>query len=278
MNADGRSPAGAPCQPPTGRAHRPASGDGEGIEPAANGPRVRPTGRALDRRPRPVPERRHLSGRNLVDADLQDANLSRANLFDANLEGADLLNADLDDANLFNANLHGAFLLDANLSRADLFNANLQDANLEGADLHGARLQDADLHGANLHNADLSRADLSRANLHGADLLGSAAQPASRTPQPADRGAASSPPKLCHPPSSPPKCPGVPGRGRLHRRSGFVSRRRRLSRYLRRRRSGAVRAGLLLRCRSRAANRGRLRLRRRSPLGACASESRASGR
>ena len=47
--------------------------------------------------------------------------------------------------------------------------------------------------------------------------------------------------------------------------SGLVSRlRRRLSRYLRRRRSGAVRAGLLLRCRSGAASRGRLRLRRRS--------------
>ena len=44
--------------------------------------------------------------------------------------------------------------------------------------------------------------------------------------------------------------------------SGFVSGlRRRLSRYFRRRRSGA---GLLLRCRSGAASRGRLRLRRRS--------------
>ena len=104
--------------------------------------------------------RADLSGANLCDADLRDANLRGADLSGANLRGADLRGA-----NLRGANLRGADLRDADLSGANLFGANLR-----GADLRDADLSDADLSGADLRDANLRGADLSGANLRGADL------------------------------------------------------------------------------------------------------------
>ena len=98
------------------------------------------------------------------NADLSGANLSDADLSDANLSGANLSDADLSDADLSGANLS-----DADLSGADLSDANLSDADLSGADLSDANLSDADLSGANLSGANLSGANLSDAAIYYSD-------------------------------------------------------------------------------------------------------------
>jgi hypothetical protein len=65
--------------------------------------------------------------------------------------GQNLVNRDLDSANL-----SGARLMDADLSRADMV-----DADLRGADLSGARLVETNLESANLDNSTLVGADFS---------------------------------------------------------------------------------------------------------------------
>ena len=70
---------------------------------------------------------------NLVDADLNGADLRRAYLRGANLVGANLSDANLFGAELSDANLFGAYLSDAYLNRADLRGANLVGANLDYA-------------------------------------------------------------------------------------------------------------------------------------------------
>jgi uncharacterized protein YjbI with pentapeptide repeats len=94
-------------------------------------------------------------GCNLSGANLQNADLEEANLRGANLQGANLQNADLEQANLQDANLQQANLSDADLQEANLQNANLQNANLRSADLEDANLQGTNLDGANLQGADL---------------------------------------------------------------------------------------------------------------------------
>ena len=111
-----------------------------------------------------------LNGKGGRRADLSGANLCDADLRDANLRGADLSGANLCDADLRGANLRGANLRGADLRDADLSGANLFGANLRGADLRDADLSDADLSGADLRDANLRGADLSGANLRGADL------------------------------------------------------------------------------------------------------------
>jgi len=96
----------------------------------------------------------------------------RANLVDADLNGADLRRAYLRGANLVGANLSDANLFGAELSDANLFGAYLSDAYLNRADLRGANLNRADLRGANLVGANLSEANLNRADLRGANLVG----------------------------------------------------------------------------------------------------------
>ena len=64
---------------------------------------------------KPEGVRANLSGANLSGADLRDAYLS-----DANLRGAYLIGADLSDAYLRGADLRDAYLSDANLSDANL--------------------------------------------------------------------------------------------------------------------------------------------------------------
>ena len=58
-------------------------------------------------------------------------------------------------ANLSEANLSGADLSEANLRRADLSEADLRWADLSEANLSGANLSEADLSEANLSGADL---------------------------------------------------------------------------------------------------------------------------
>ena len=82
--------------------------------------------------------------------ELSGADLAEAHLYDANLSGADLAGADLAEANLYDANLYVADLSGADLSDANLYDAYLAEANLSGADLSGANLYDAVLTGANL--------------------------------------------------------------------------------------------------------------------------------
>ncbi len=116
-------------------------------------------------------EEANLEGADLGMANLVRANLKGANLVRADLEGATLKGADLVHANLGRADLEGADLENAYLERADLVRANLSNANLEGADLVRADLVRANLEGADLIRASLEGANLVRANLEGADLV-----------------------------------------------------------------------------------------------------------
>jgi uncharacterized protein YjbI with pentapeptide repeats len=59
---------------------------------------------------------------------LSGADLTQADLTDANLAGADLTDADLTHANLIEADLTDAYLGGANLTSADLTSANLSEA------------------------------------------------------------------------------------------------------------------------------------------------------
>ncbi|MBW4687922.1 MAG: pentapeptide repeat-containing protein [Komarekiella atlantica HA4396-MV6] len=106
-------------------------------------------------------------GCNLVEAQLDNANLQAANLAGANLQKAELEKANLQGTNLATANLQGV-----DLSKANIAGANLQGANLYDADLEGANLLGADLQGANLQKADLQKTNLINANIQGANLLG----------------------------------------------------------------------------------------------------------
>jgi uncharacterized protein YjbI with pentapeptide repeats len=127
-------------------------------------------------------EEANLEGVELARADLTRANLRSANLVQSDLEGTNLETADLVGANLGRANLQGANLNNAYLEGADLIRANLANANLEGSDLmradlvrstlEGADLLRASLEGANLVRANLEGSDLGRANLKGANLGG----------------------------------------------------------------------------------------------------------
>jgi uncharacterized protein YjbI with pentapeptide repeats/transcriptional regulator with XRE-family HTH domain len=113
----------------------------------------------------------NLSGTNLRSSNLSNANLSNANLSNANLFNANLIDANLSGANLIDTNLSHANLFDANLSHANLFDANLRSAKLIGLKLSNANLSNANLSNANLSNANLSNANLSNANLSNANLF-----------------------------------------------------------------------------------------------------------
>lgn len=108
-----------------------------------------------------------LTGMDLAEASIAQANLRRAILAQADLTEADLGGAYLEKAFLTGANLTGAYLGKATLVGADLARATLVHADLIDADLAVADLSDA-----NLRDADLIQADLTGANLTGADLTG----------------------------------------------------------------------------------------------------------
>lgn len=79
-----------------------------------------------------------LIGANLAGVNLQQANLTGANLQQANLTGASLQQVNLTGANLQQANLMGTSLNSANLTNACLFDAILSETNKKLADDNGA--------------------------------------------------------------------------------------------------------------------------------------------
>lgn len=101
-----------------------------------------------------------LSGIDLSQCYLFEANLSALNLRGANLSRACLIGANLSRSNLSGANLTGAYLSEANLHAADL----------RWAWLLGASFNAADLSGANLLGAQIAKADFAEANLRGTHL------------------------------------------------------------------------------------------------------------
>jgi uncharacterized protein YjbI with pentapeptide repeats len=123
-----------------------------------------------------------LSGADLRETDLKEADFTGVNLSEARLNGVDLTKAYLNAANLSGANLAGAYLREAKLNganlagailgEADLYSADLTGANLTGANLTKTFLGWADLHSANLSGAYLREANLNSANLSGANLSG----------------------------------------------------------------------------------------------------------
>lgn len=134
----------------------------------------------------------NLSNRNLTMAYMTGANLAAFPIYDENgyqigyVGAANVTGGNLSQADLTNANVSGVLLTGANLTQANLTNANLSgdsytvydsegayigeglspgadltSANLSGADVRGARLQYATLSGANLSHANLANANFS---------------------------------------------------------------------------------------------------------------------
>lgn len=113
-----------------------------------------------------------LSGVDLGEQSLVEAQLQGANLRGARLDSALLMRARLDGADL-----SGAYLFQADLSRASAIDASLDDvegprARLQRADLSRASLVRADLAGAYAAGLEANRADLTAAILRDADLTG----------------------------------------------------------------------------------------------------------
>lgn len=91
--------------------------------------------------------------RNCPGCNLSGTDLQNAQLVDANLAGADLSKINLSGANLRRANLAGANLAGARLIRTNLAGANLTGCNLAGADFTGSNLIRANMTDANLDGA-----------------------------------------------------------------------------------------------------------------------------
>ncbi|MGC5010331.1 pentapeptide repeat-containing protein [Streptosporangium sp. DT93] len=100
-------------------------------------------GRVLS--PGPRLSRATLTGAEMKNVILVEANLGKAILTNTVLTGSYLSRASLKDAKLRGAKLIGADLTDADLTGADLTGADLRDAVLKGTKLGGAILEGADL-------------------------------------------------------------------------------------------------------------------------------------
>jgi|GEM_PF-1268205 len=118
---------------------------------------------------------------NLVDVDLEQANLAYANLCGANLSKVILKMADLTGCNLSQTQLHMGQLIKANLQDADLSGAILDRTYTSGANMAGVNLSNAivrtsfwgvNFQNANFENADLRGAQFFRCDLSGAELQG----------------------------------------------------------------------------------------------------------
>lgn len=96
---------------------------------------------------------------NKVSVDLSNSTLHNTR---APWRDEDLIQIDLEGANLRGANLENCILRGANLRRADLSNANLRYATLRKANLSGAILRGAELCGTNLTLASLRDANLTK--------------------------------------------------------------------------------------------------------------------
>ncbi len=121
----------------------------------------------------------------LIDADLENADLSKVSMrgatikgcnlknvdfISANLEGADLQNNDFTNAKLIaarlnKANLSGSILTNANMLTASTRNARLENIDFKGHDISGLILKNISLAGSDLEGQQLSRIDLSNSNL-----------------------------------------------------------------------------------------------------------------
>jgi uncharacterized protein YjbI with pentapeptide repeats len=127
----------------------------------------------------------------LWGADLKNANLQRANgplrieyasLIEAELQNSDLsgsrgLFANFHAANLDNSNLSESRFRHANFSESSMCNVNLSKTDLRHADLRSAKLceanlQSADLSEAKLNNSNVDGANFYKANIRGADFRG----------------------------------------------------------------------------------------------------------
>ena len=93
------------------------------------------------------------------------SDFNRALSGDKDLIGADLIEANLSGAYLNKVDLGGAYLNKANLKGTNLAEAYLSWVDLRGADLRGADLREAYLNKADLREADLREADLTEADL-----------------------------------------------------------------------------------------------------------------
>ena len=119
-----------------------------------------------------------LDGLRLLDADLEDydlsyADLSGADLFQAHFTSANLRYAHLNNARLMESNFHNADLSHVTARNVHLGRSFLDNTNLAGADLCDATLLKADLSDANLTRSRLLRAKLFEANLCYANLTDS---------------------------------------------------------------------------------------------------------
>ena len=101
---------------------------------------------------------------------LSGANLSNSCLIEAELQGANLQGANLNYANMAGARLHYAVLTGANLDFADLRETNLCGAQLQGATFNGTRFTGARFVEVNLANRNLSGLDFCNAEFVNSDL------------------------------------------------------------------------------------------------------------
>lgn len=127
--------------------------------------------------------RARLQAANLVEANMQDAELREAYLQGTRLErthlqGAELREAHMQRADLREAKLQGANLMQVHLQSANLFGAKLMKADLRRANLQGAYVVLGQLQQARLVEAYLQATDLRLARLQGADLTNARVQAA----------------------------------------------------------------------------------------------------
>jgi uncharacterized protein YjbI with pentapeptide repeats len=115
-------------------------------------------------------EKADLTGARLERAFLARTRLQEANLSEAHLEKADLSEVYLQDATLRGSHLEHAYLGGAHLEKADLSEAHLEKGYLSEAHLEEAILREAHLEESYLSGAYLQRADLSGSHLEGAYL------------------------------------------------------------------------------------------------------------
>lgn len=106
-----------------------------------------------------------LTGINLDNSVLNNANLPRIPLPGASLKQAKLTDADLSEADLKDADMSGAILTGASLQKAFLTRATLNGARMSGASLQCAHLNGARLVGPELQDSQLDYADLDWATL-----------------------------------------------------------------------------------------------------------------
>lgn len=112
-----------------------------------------------------------LNKAKLSEADLTSVNLFRSDMSEADFTGATMINAVLDGTVMREAVLKNANLQGAKLQATNLYKANLSGANLTNAKLNGGTIE-YEMGSVDYPGADLSQADLTGADLTGADFTG----------------------------------------------------------------------------------------------------------